>query len=239
MKINEVIYYCLDAIKAVSDDSYVNEDHVLFLLSKYRSTLLQQQSNQSKVNTDTNFQTIEIDLKPFVMPYNTNKELKSDKPIPVIMPITKPQILMFNGFENEVIEFTTFKRLKAVGWDKWKSKFLYTAIGPDNHIYVVYNNPFGKYLKQIKFKAIFEDFTKVFDYQYSGSSYDIMEQEFPLEYSLIPGLIAMVVKDILGTAWRMADNRNDANDDLADIANYVRLNMKKRYNNVIEGEGEE
>ena len=37
----------------------------------------------------------------------------------------------------------------------------------------------------------------------------------------------------------MADNRNDANDDLADIANYVRLNMKNRYNNVIEGEDEE
>ena len=41
MKINEIIYYCLDAIKAVSDDSHVNEEHVLFLLSKYRSTLLQ------------------------------------------------------------------------------------------------------------------------------------------------------------------------------------------------------
>lgn len=239
MKINEIIYYCLDAIKAVSDDSHVNEEHVLFLLSKYRSTLLQQQSNQSKVNTDTNFQTIDIDLNTTIMPYNINKELKSVKPIPTIMPIAKPQILMFNGFENEAMEFVPFKRIKAVGWNKWKSKFLYTAIGPDSHIYVVYNNPFGKYLKKIRFKAIFEDFIKVFDYQYGVDAYDIMEQEFPLEYSLVPGLIAMVVKDILGTAWRMADNKNDANDDLADIANYVRLNMKKRYNNIIEGEDEE
>jgi hypothetical protein len=40
MKVNEVVYYCLDAIKAFSDDSFVNEDHVLFLINKYRNTIL-------------------------------------------------------------------------------------------------------------------------------------------------------------------------------------------------------
>jgi hypothetical protein len=74
---------------------------------------------------------------------------------------------------------------------------------------------------------------------YGENDYDIMEQELPLEYPLIPNLIAFVVKDILGTAWRMSDNTNDANDDLAEIATFVRQNMKKRYNNVVEGEEEE
>jgi hypothetical protein len=43
----------------------------------------------------------------------------------------------------------------------------------------------------------------------------------------------------LGVAWRPADIKNNAMDDLHNIADYVRRNMKKRYNNVIEGEDEE
>ena len=66
-----------------------------------------------------------------------------------------------------------------------------------------------------------------------------MEQEFPFEYAMIPDLIARVVKDILGTAWRPADKTNDGDDSLSDIATFVRQNMKKRYNNIAEGEEEE
>jgi hypothetical protein len=61
-----------------------------------------------------------------------------------------------------------------------------------------------------------------------------MEREFPLEVSLVPDLIARVVKDVLGTAWRMGDNTNNANDDLSDIATYVRRNMKKDFRDIIE-----
>lgn len=61
-----------------------------------------------------------------------------------------------------------------------------------------------------------------------------MEREFPLEVSLVPDLIARVVKDVLGTAWRMGDSTNNANDDLSDIATYVRRNMKKDYRDIIE-----
>ena len=36
----EIVYMCLDEIKMVSDDSYFNQDHIIFLADKYRAFLL-------------------------------------------------------------------------------------------------------------------------------------------------------------------------------------------------------
>lgn len=240
MKINEVIYYCLDAVKAISDDSHVNEDHVLFLLSKYRAALLQQYHNVKKPITETNYQTITLTLNTVEKLFGTvGPKLKSNEIVPTIIPILKPTVLLFNGFESEVIEYVPYSRLKSTGYNKWKRNFIYSAIGPNGHLYLSFANPQAQYLETIQFKAIFEDFEKVYDLQYKDQDYDIMEQEFPFEHAMIPDLIARVVKDILGTAWRPADQKNNASDDLADIATFIRQNMKKKYNNIAEGEDEE
>ena len=42
MTYREIIYMCLDALKITSDDAIFNEDHILFLVNKYRNLLLQQ-----------------------------------------------------------------------------------------------------------------------------------------------------------------------------------------------------
>ena len=126
--------------------------------------------------------------------------------------------------------------MKFTGYNKWKSNFIYAAVSPENHLHLISNNQQAKYLAQIKFRGIFEDFIK--PYELMGSK-DIMEEDFPMESTLIPDLLIRVVRDILGTAWRMADTRNDAADELADISNYIRQNMKKKYNNLLEGGEEE
>lgn len=240
MKINEVIYYCLDAIKAISDDSHVNEDHVLFLLSKYRAALLQQYHNVRKPVTETNYQTVTLTLTDVdKIPCTVGSKLRSQEALPAILSIAKPLVLLFNGFESEIIEYVSYSRLKSTGYNKWKKNFIYSSIGPNGYLYLSFSNPQAQYLETIQFKAVFEDFEKVYDLQYKDQDYDIMEQEFPFEHAMIPDLIARVVKDILGTAWRPADQKNDASDDLADIATFVRQNMKKRYNNIAEGEEEE
>lgn len=239
MKINEVIYYCLDAIKAISDDSHVNEDHVLFLLSKYRAALLQQYHNVRKPVTETNYQTVTLTLTDVdKIPCTVGPKLRSQEVLPAILSIAKPSVLLFNGFESEIIEYVSYSRLKSTGYNKWKKNFIYSSIGPNGYLYLSFSNSQAQYLETIQFKAVFEDFEKVYDLQYKDQDYDIMEQEFPFEHAMIPDLIARVVKDILGTAWRPADQKNDASDDLADIATFVRQNMKKRYNNIAEGEEE-
>lgn len=243
MKINEVVYYCLDAIKAFSDDSYVNEEHILFLLGKYRGALLQQYHNIKKMIPESNYQIISLNLKEAnMLPCTPGPRLMSVEKLPTLMTIGKPSILLVNGLESEIIEFVPFSRLKAVGWNKWKKNFIYAAIGTDGHLYMVFTNPQAQYLSMVRLKGIFEDFEKALDLGYvdsennDGNDCDLMEREFPLEVSLIPDLIARVVKDALGVLYRPSDPSNNAADDLADIVSYVRRNMKSQYAKQLEGE---
>ena len=237
MKVNEIVYYCLDAIKAFSDDSYVNEDHIVFLLSKYRGSLLQQYHNIKKLIPDSNYQTICLTLTSTdSIPCTNGAILKSNEEVPSLMPIGNPSIYLFNGFESENIVFIPFTRLKAVGWNKWKKNFIYVAVGPDKHLYLSSSNPQAQYLETLRLKGLFEDFEKAFELECNedGKPCDEMERDFPLEVALVPDLIARVVKDALGMAWKTSDSNNNANDDLADIATYVRQNMKKSYRDLVE-----
>ena len=237
MKVNEIVYYCLDAIKAFSDDSYVNEDHIVFLLSKYRGSLLQQYHNIKKLIPDSNYQTICLTLTSTdSIPCTNRAILKSNEEVPSLMPIGNPSIYLFNGFESENIVFIPFTRLKAVGWNKWKKNCIYVAVGPDKHLYLSSSNPQAQYLETLRLKGLFEDFEKAFELECDedGKPCDEMERDFPLEVALVPDLIARVVKDALGMAWKTSDSNNNANDDLADIATYVRKNMKKSYRDLVE-----
>lgn len=239
MKTNEIVYYCLDAIKAFSDDAYVNEDHILFLLGKYRGSLLQQYHNIKKIIPDSNYQTICLNLqRTSRIPCVAGPRLKSIETIPSLMPIGKPQILLSNSMEDEIIEYVPFERLKSVGYNKWKKNFVYAAIGPDNLLYLAFCNPQAQYLKQLKFRGIFEDYEKALELECGDKNKvcDIMERDFPLEVMLVPDLIARVVKDALGIQYRPADQENNAADDLSAIVTFIRKNMKSNLQKQIEGE---
>lgn len=60
----ELIYMCLDEIKVISDDSYFEEEHVSFLLDKFRPFLLKQRyGDVRKEVPQSNYQEICLDLK--------------------------------------------------------------------------------------------------------------------------------------------------------------------------------
>ena len=240
MKINEIVYYCLDAIKAFSDDAYVNEDHIIFLLGKYRGALLQQYHNIKKLIPESNFQTICLTLEEAEnIPCTTSPILKSVEEIPSLMPVGNPSIMLFNGMESENIVFVPFARLKFIGRNKWKQNFIYVAVGPDNHLYLNSMNPQASYLSSLRMKGLFEDFEKAAEMacdNEGNKSCDTMELDFPMEVSLIPDLIARVVRDALGVFYKPSDKTNNAADDLADIAAFIRQNMKNRYQKQLEGD---
>ena len=63
----ELTYMALDELKLMSDDSYYTEDHVLFLLNKYRSFLLKQRySDIKKQMPESNYQTLSLDLEQYI-----------------------------------------------------------------------------------------------------------------------------------------------------------------------------
>jgi hypothetical protein len=48
MKYKELVYLVLDEMKLTNDDSVINENHIVFLASKYRNMILKQRYSDIK-----------------------------------------------------------------------------------------------------------------------------------------------------------------------------------------------
>lgn len=231
---------CLDEIKAHSDDSDITEEHVLFLLKKYRSLLLKRQYITQKVfNTPSsnNTQTICISLEDY-----NNIE---DSCIPSFRRSTVqiPNLLLENSLKvypkdySLGVNFTIVpkERFPFVGYNKYMKSIIYAYIDDNHYLCFDSSRPQTKYLEQVVVSGIFEDIDKAAELACSNSSNcDKLEQEFPLEDSLVPELIQGVVKELLGVAYRPKDNVNNAADDLSDLIAWARRNMKSAMQKQIE-----
>ena len=59
----EIIYMCSDQLKLSSDDTFFTNDHILYLLKKYRGLFLSQKyKDVRKEIPESNYQTICLDL---------------------------------------------------------------------------------------------------------------------------------------------------------------------------------
>lgn len=203
MTYGEIVYMCLDEIKAMSDDAYVTEDHIVFLISKYRSYLLAQKYGKTNLPVDySNFQTIEVmtDGSP-------------SQPL-FIMGIAKPIIVNYtyagvDRVENEFY-YVTYNRFKYVGINNYlkasNSKHVgYATIDPEGRLRI--QKDVAKLSSNFEVTAVFEDIT----------SFNGMETRCPIEEELVAGVMELVVKDVLGIAYRPEDKINNGSDDLSTV----------------------
>ena len=236
----QLVYMVLDEIKLTSDDSIINENHVIFLLNKYRTFLLKQRySDIKKPIPESNYQTICLDLEN-----DTNNifcgsanYLKSKTKVPFLMKIGNPRVYPSNYFQGE-ITYVSRDRMRYIGHNKYMQNIIYASVGPDNYLYLTSSNPQFSYLEKVKFTGIFEDIETASELlcsnqeednnqeENNNQSCDILDRDFPIEEGLVPQLIELSVRELLGSAYRPADEENNANDDLADIANFIRRNAK-------------
>lgn len=232
----QLTYMVLDELKLVSDDSHFQEEHVLFLLDKYRVFLLKQRySDVRKEIPDSNYQTICVDLEQVNaingLPCEGSDYLKSVKKIPNMMQVGKQRISSVDFFQGN-IAYVNNERFKYVGDNKFLKNQIYGTIAPDSHLYLKSNNPQMNYLEKVKVTGIFEDSSKVAELQCpdeeGNTACDVMDMNFPLEESLIPPLIELIVKELSGHAYQPADDENNATDDLDRLASYIARNMKER-----------
>jgi hypothetical protein len=226
----------LDELKLISDDSHFQEEHVLFLLDKYRSFLLKQRySDVRKEIPESNYQTICVDLEQVNAVNGTpcagGDYMKSLQEIPNMMQVGKQKISSLDYFQGN-FAYTNNERFKYVGNNKYLKNQIYGTIAPDNHLYLKSNNPQMYYLEKVKVTGIFEDSSKAAELQCHDASgekpCDVMDMEFPIEEALIPPMIELIVKELSGHAYQPADNENNATDDLDRLANYIARNMKER-----------
>lgn len=226
----ELTYFILDGIKNVSDDSHIQEEHVLYLIDKLRVTLLKQRySDIRKEIPESNYQTICVDLLPSGNSEicSTQTLLKSNQTIPFMMQIASPQISTDGDFFTTNFSYVTNGRFKYAGKSKYSSGIIYCTIAPDNHLYMKGTNPQFIYLNKAKITGIFEDSITAAQMRCGRGNNDCeyLDDRFPLEESLVTPLIEMAIKELSMVKYQAEDNINNSNDDLSTIANYIRQQL--------------
>lgn len=220
MTLRELVFMCMDEVKLNSDDSIYTEDHVVFLLNKYRSFVLKKElEKENKQLSSTNGQTICLDLIEIRDEDNPCGEsmLRTEQPIPNLVNDCKVSLYPVNYFEGDHIIYTTMERMRYTIYNKWTKNLIYAAKGPDDYLYLKSSNPQYLYLEKLRMKAIFEDFESAAQYACDDAGEelhcDILDMKFPIENALVPIVIELVVKELLGVKYQPRDTHNNAADD--------------------------
>lgn len=215
----EVIYMVMDELKINSDDSYFTEDHILFLIDKYRNFLIGQKYavSQSEVPTIA-YQTLCIPL------IEINGEdcdgvhyLRSKHKLPNLLGIGKVHISTYDYYQNIHITYVPKERMRYVGENKYMGNIIYCSIDPENYLYLKSNNPQMFYLEFMKFTAIFNNIKDAFNLK-CDEICDIMDSQIPIEDSMIPQLIEFIVKELGQSEYKPEDRNNNAQDEFNKIS---------------------
>ena len=234
----QLIYLVLDELKLMSDDSSFTEDHIIFLLSKYRAFLLKQRySDVRKEVPLSNYQTLCLDLEEHEGIEGLSCEgtyMRSTKKIPEAMNVGQSRVHSGDYFNGEVT-YISRDRLRYVGHNKWLQNIIYATKGPDGYLYLKSSNPQLYYLEKIKFTGVFSDAEEASELECEQpESCGILDKEFPIEDALIPPLTELVVKELSGAIYKPEDSENNATDDLANLANFLARNVKSNLQKQIE-----
>lgn len=221
----EITYMILDELKGMSDDFTYTEDHITFLLNKYRPFLLRQRySDLRKPIPEGNYQTLCLELieVPAISgePCEGGSYLRGKDKLPITMGVGNPRVYPIDFYQGE-ITYVSRDRMRYVGYNKFLQNIIYCSIAPDGYLYLKSWNPQFLYLGNVRFTAIFEDASAASGYECPSEggdvACDILDRQFPIEDSLVPPLIELVVKELRGPEYAPKDERNDANDNLDEM----------------------
>lgn len=219
----ELTYMILDELKLYSDDALYTEEHIMFLLGKYRTFLLKQRySDVKKQIPESNYQTICLDLieVPAISgePCEGGSYLRSKERIPFLMKIGNPKVYPVDYYQGE-ITYVSRERMRYVGYNKYLKNIIYASIGPDNYLYFKSFNPQYLYLEKARMTGIFEDPQAASELQCPNENgdtvCDVLDREFPIEDSLVPQLVQLVVQELYNHSRSEGDDENNAKDDLS------------------------
>lgn len=238
----EVSYAIADFSKSISDDSIINIDHIVFLMSKYRNYILNANfSSLKRAIGDSNYQTICVDLErayPNLDFCGKEEMLVSKQPVPFTLTIGYKSIFPFAGFNYGRINFVNNTKFKYSGHNKFLRREIYATIGPDGKMYLKSNDPNFMNLCKVGMTALFSEPEKAALMECSGpdgcaDNCELMDKHFPLDDSYLPTLMQVVVRDITGAMWKPGDSRNDATDNLADFAQVLNRFTTQAFKNMM------
>lgn len=231
MLVKEIVYMVLDLAKAAtSDDSYFNEDHVIFLLKKYRSFLIKKEQEKQRSTTDIasefEYQQICLDLEKVPAidgePCTGGYYLRTIKKIPKILEDNQPRVYPIDFYQGINISYIPRDRMRYVGTNKFLQNIIYISLGPDLHLYLNSSNPQFLYLKKLRMSAVFEDFDDISCYlcdeDGNSKACDVLDEVFPIREYLVPTLMELVVKELTSAKYQPVDDKNNASDDMSKVS---------------------
>nr|DAH57996.1 MAG TPA: Structural protein [Caudoviricetes sp.] len=231
MLVKEIVYMVLDLAKAAtSDDSFWTEDHVIFLLKKYRSFLIKKEQEKQRATTDIasefEYQQICLDLEKVPAidgePCTGGYYLRTTKKIPKILEDNQPRVYPIDFYQGINISYIPRDRMRYVGTNKFLQNIIYVSLGPDLHLYLSSNNPQFLYLKKLRMSAVFEDFDDISCYlcdeEGNSTACDVLDEVFPIREYLVPTLMELVVKELTTAKYQPVDEHNNASDDMSKIS---------------------
>lgn len=227
----ELVYMVLDELKLYSDDANFTEDHIIFLLTKYRAFILKQRySDVKKIIPDSNYQDLCIEVSvtdniPGIKPDNSIC-LKSNEKVPLLLPFGLVRLYTDEYYAGE-ITYVTKDRMRYTGYNKYLSKIIYCSTSSNEHLYFKSSNEEISNIENIHFYGIFQDCALASEYECDKES-DLLDRRFPIEDSLVSPVIELVVKELLGAEYRPEDSNNNASDDLSNLASFLQRNTKSQ-----------
>lgn len=230
----ELVYMVLDELKAKSDDFYYTEDHIIFLLEKYRAFLLKQKYRTPKsVVLNSNYMYIQIP-NHIINDNKVSTKFKSE-----IISIGIPRVLLYPIHPDQkehALNYCTEERRYFLRQSQFLKNINYFYF-LNNELILDLGRSFFETYKDvetvIKIKAIFESPSKV--YQSVDENANILDSVFPLEESLISPLLEMVVKDLTSAMFKPEDDVNNGKDETGDLNKFMYQNSKSDLQKQIYG----
>ena len=219
----EIVYLVLDELKLASDDATFTESHIIYLINNYRGFLLKQRySDIKKTIPSSNYMEIclEMEAAPAIPSIPCELDfyyMRSTKKIPSLMSFGNTKVFSENYFNHE-IPYVTKDRMRYIGYNRFIPMSVFASIGSNEHLYLKSSTADVTSITSLKMYAVFQDAISASELLCPNiKACDILDREFPLEESLLPPLIELVVKELSRPIYLPEDKENNADDDLSEV----------------------
>lgn len=223
MTYREAVFIVFDELKITSDDSIWENDHVIFLLNKYRSLLIKQRYAHLRKD---------IPL-PYYQKLNVviGENMKSIKPIPNILNLNGVEIDTF--FENNNINIVSPERFPYVRINKWLANQIYVTFDRDGYLNTKGVSateglfPLGKAVigRTWKLGSFSEEALTLYAIlenpldaaEFNNEQIQPIDVEFPIEHALFSSIVEQVIKELGQVNYLPEDPKNNAADDFGQL----------------------
>lgn len=225
-KLNEIIYDIRESLKAYTDDSEVDNRHLVYLINTKRAKYLRQDLNNMQKTVDLSIQQTfclgleEVSANECGVSLDCDKIVRTTKPLPKAIELAlAPAITSIKPVNRLSLPFNFISKAKApyVVHAPFGNS-IYAFLDTDNHVYFISKSVVHKLIDCISVSGIFENPLDLISYknccncpEEEAACYD-EDKEYPLQPHYVDLIKAEIVNDLLRLKKLPEDTENDSTE---------------------------